>query len=101
MQFLPIIFAVILIVISIVLIVVAFHLIRVLIQLNRALRAVNTVVDASQVNLKETLESVFVQLLSKAELSEELIDDIAMRTATGGRRGTKKKGEKKQLFKGL
>lgn len=101
MQFLPIIFAVVVCVLAITLIVVAISIIRVLTQLIRFLKALNTVVDSSQVSLKEMVQEIFTQLLNKVELREELIEDLAIRSTTTAKKSTKKKSEPKQLFRGL
>lgn len=99
MQLLPLLLSIIICILALTLIIVGFFLIRVLMQLFKLLRGVNELVGTSKINLKEMVTEIFMQLLSKVELREELIEDLAMRSVSTSKK--KKKSESKQLFKGL
>ena len=101
MQYLPLILAILLCLLSITLIVVAFFLIRILIQLHKTTKAFNEIITTSNVSLKTMVQEIFLQLLNKVEIREELIDDLAIRSVSTTKKSSKRRGESKQLFKGL
>lgn len=100
MQFIPLLFVILVSILTLTLVVVAFNLVRVLGQLHRFFRSLNEVVDTSTIKLTDILDDSFTQLLNKVELREELIEDLAIRSASPGKK-PKKKSQPKQLFRGL